>query len=236
MTGCPSWANGGQAGNVPPTNASDFADFCLYLAGRYPQLAALEVWNEPDLDGSWATSTGTIAQRTAKYVAILAATYVALKAARPALKVLAPCIANATSTAWLGGFLAAGGVGYYDVFSAHIYGDPPDHGSLTPRQLVASWASGVGTTLALYGEGAREVWLTEFGWNTAASGVSEAQQASNLTAVYAAIRELIPNCTRAFWYQYFNQIEGSAVGNDNYGLTHLDFTPKPALAAFRSLP
>ncbi|HXU65359.1 MAG TPA: cellulase family glycosylhydrolase [Polyangia bacterium] len=235
VTGCPPWANGNQAINVPPTNSVDFADFCVYLVGRYPTMRALEVWNEPDLDYAWAVATGTIAQRTTKYVSILAAAYPAIKAAAPKVKVLAPSLSGTGSASWLGGFFDAGGKGKYDALSVHMYGDPPDHGDLTPGQLLRTWVSQIGVTLATYGEGQREVWITEFGWNTAPAGVSEAVQAAYLTEFFSSARSYIPNCSLIFWYQLFNQLEGSGVGNDNLGLTHQDFTPKLALAAFTNL-
>jgi hypothetical protein len=42
----PGWANGGQAENVAPTNASDYADFMKAISRRYRYVHYWQIWSE----------------------------------------------------------------------------------------------------------------------------------------------------------------------------------------------
>ena len=48
LLGTPEWANGGRASNVAPTRGSDFADFAVAAADRYPWVRDWTIWNEPN--------------------------------------------------------------------------------------------------------------------------------------------------------------------------------------------
>ena len=66
-----------------PAHAGDFAAFAAAVARRYPLAAAIEIWNEPN------NHHGSVqGARPAEYAALLARSYDAIKAARPAMRVL----------------------------------------------------------------------------------------------------------------------------------------------------
>jgi hypothetical protein len=85
----PGWANGGKAGNVPPTRPSDYTDFLWAAARRWPQVHLWQIWGEPNLKRWWSITptTGARPPRTAaqleaprRYAQLLDASYAALKA------------------------------------------------------------------------------------------------------------------------------------------------------------
>ena len=66
-----------------PAHAADFAAFAAAVAHRYPLAAAIEIWNETN------NHHGSVqGPRPAEYAALLARSYDAIKAARPAMRVL----------------------------------------------------------------------------------------------------------------------------------------------------
>ena len=63
----PSWANGGKAGNVPPTNLDDAANFIGALCKKYQgSIRSYEAWNEGNLTTFWLGGPYDLAQLTAK--------------------------------------------------------------------------------------------------------------------------------------------------------------------------
>ena len=86
------------------------------------------------------------------------------------------------------------------------------------------------------GDAAKKIWATEFGAPTngpSGSYVSEATQASMLTKAY----QLYRSYTWAgplFFYQGRDQSATDTSTRENFfGLTHNDFTPKPAYTAYQ---
>lgn len=84
----PDWARDPGAkiqANVndgPPANVQDYTSFLTALIQRYPgKIAAIEVWNEPNIDREWTTNPPSI--NAARYVDLLRAAYAAIKAADP---------------------------------------------------------------------------------------------------------------------------------------------------------
>ncbi len=63
----PAWANGGKAGNVPPTNLDDAANFIGALCKKYQgSIRSYEAWNEGNLTTFWIGGQYDLAQLTAK--------------------------------------------------------------------------------------------------------------------------------------------------------------------------
>jgi hypothetical protein len=88
-----------------------------------------------------------------------------------------------------------------------------------------------------HGDGAKEIWLTEFGWSTsiASYGVTEAQQGSYLERALAEL-DRYPYVTKAFYYGFRNVYwlrDDPRSLQAGYGLVRGDFTPKPAFEVFR---
>lgn len=61
----PAWANGGKAGNVPPTDHRDAAKFIGSLCSKYQgSIAEYEVWNEGNIVEFWAGTPQQLADLT----------------------------------------------------------------------------------------------------------------------------------------------------------------------------
>ncbi len=118
----------------PPANVQDYVDFVLKVIDRYPgQVAAIEVWNEMNIDREWSSPRGLSARN---YVALLQATYDAVKAVDPGILIISGALAP---TGWDDGVSAindfrytdmliqAGVLNYADCYGAHAngYNMPP---------------------------------------------------------------------------------------------------------------
>jgi hypothetical protein len=164
VQGTPCWASSAPASLLhacsttkpshanawPPSNPADYAAFVAYLAKRYgTQLAAIEIWNEPDQANEHYFAGPNKAQR---YAAILRAAYPAIKQANPNVPVLAGSLVGSNG-AFLRALYAAGIKGYYDGLAVHFY--TLTLGSLRSIHEV-QLANGDTTPL----------WLDEFGWSS----------------------------------------------------------------------
>jgi hypothetical protein len=139
-----------RANAWPPKNPAAYAAFTSYLAARYaPQLAAIEVWNEPDQSNEHYFAGPSKAPR---YAAVLRAAYPAIKQANPAVQVLAGSLVGSNG-AFLKALYAAGIKGFYDGLSVHFY-------NLTLASLRS-----IHETQLSNGDHA-PLWLVEFGWSS----------------------------------------------------------------------
>lgn len=176
----------------PPANIQDYVDFVLKVIDRYPgQVAAIEVWNEMNIDREWASPNGLNAQN---YVALLRATYNAVKAVDPGILIITGAL---SPTGWDDGVSAindfrytdmliqAGVLNYADCYGAHAngYNMPPlirwDEGYNDPTAQFRgpfdnphhSWS--FRSTLEGYANRIRaagsqmKLCVTEFGWAVA---------------------------------------------------------------------
>jgi polysaccharide biosynthesis protein PslG len=139
-----------EANAWPPLDPTRYGAFMAYLAQRYGgQLAALEVWNEPDQSNEKYLAGPEKAQH---YAAILKAAYRAIKAVAPQLPVLGGSLVGPN-----GGFLKAlyenGIKGYYDGLAVHFY-------TLTIASLRA-----IHEVQLQYGD-TTPLWLDEFGYSS----------------------------------------------------------------------
>jgi hypothetical protein len=92
LVGTPRWANPIDCARpflqgacpFPPDEAhiADYAAIAAAIAKRYPLSAAIEVWNEPNLNSYWNRPNPSV------YDHLLTVTYNAVKAANPAMRVL----------------------------------------------------------------------------------------------------------------------------------------------------
>lgn len=77
----PAWARSGDTDKMPPDDPADFAAFVSAFVARYPQVRYIELWNEPNHAGFWASPNG------ADYADLLMPAYDAIKATRPSVRV-----------------------------------------------------------------------------------------------------------------------------------------------------
>lgn len=131
----PCWTRGGGlgceqeefGGNPPdPEYLDEYEDFVRAAVERYPQMVAVEAWNEPNLSPYW-----TPAPSPEDYVPLLQATYTAVKDVRSDMPVLFGGLASVSSSSASGRRIAYGeflrrayelGAGpYFDALSVHPY-------------------------------------------------------------------------------------------------------------------
>jgi polysaccharide biosynthesis protein PslG len=239
----PEWANGGGGPYVPPTNPQDYADFARWAAERWRgKVSAWEVWNEPD---PWQTFfQGTLNQ----YVALLRAAYPAFKAGDPnALVTLGGPSSN--DDRWIEQVYALGAKGSFDVLSTHPYqgvGDAPPDKPDDGNRWWFTHVPAVRDVMLRYGDGAKPIWFTEFGWSAHGNwpgianwqrGVSPEQQGDYLVRAIRYTQAHYPYVPVMFWYKERANPQGTDAHQEGYGLLNADLSERPvyeALTGYRS--
>lgn len=229
----PPWA--GRApfdGASPPRDPTDYADFSRALAQRYGSMVkAWEIWNEPNLPGSWASPDPT------DYVRTLRAAYPAIKSAEPgATVVLGGLSTNSIGVSianFLTGVYAAGGGDYFDAAALHPYTYPnPLDSDPAGRQRVITQTRDL---MARNGQSGKKIWITEFGQSTGTSSisVSEARQADIVMSGLRYLRTL-RSVGPVFLFTSKDWTPDPAEAELNYGLYRFDYSPKPIVARLQS--
>jgi polysaccharide biosynthesis protein PslG len=211
-----SAARGGEANAWPPANPETYAAFVAYLAARYgAELAAIEVWNEPD-QANEDYFAGP--DKAARYAALLRAAYPAIKQANPSVLVLGGSIVGDNGK-FLRQLYADGIKGYYDGLAVHYY-------TLTLAALryihEVQLANGDSAPL----------WLDEFGWSSCwprkiqqeQGCVTKQLQGVNLTDMF---RSLAHTPYVAAMVVYTLQSSGS----EDFGVLSATESRKPAFTA-----
>jgi hypothetical protein len=140
----------GDANAYPPTVPAAYAEFVALLAQRYQgQLAAIEVWNEPDQSNEHYFAGRN---KAARYAEVLRAAYPAIKRAAPSVNVLGGSIVGANG-AFLRALYSDGVKGFYDGLSVHYY-------TLTLAAVRAIHE------VQLANGDSKPLWLDEFGWTS----------------------------------------------------------------------
>lgn len=194
VVNAPNWARGGGDLSVggPPSDPNTFANFLGQIAGKYcgSSLKALEVWNEQNLHYEW----GNMTIDPAAYMRLLKPAYNAIKNACPQMIVVsgaltptgAPAPWAMDDFAYLEGMYQNGLKQYSDAIGAHPSGFnvPPDvrhedacatiqrtgNSFNGPCDAVHhSWSfrstmEGYRNIMVKYGDSAKRIWPTEFGW------------------------------------------------------------------------
>jgi polysaccharide biosynthesis protein PslG len=217
LAGCNPAADSG-AKSWPPRDPATYAAFVAYLARRYgPQLAAIEVWNEPDQSNEAYFAGPNKAER---YAGVLRAAYPAIKAADPGLPVLGGSLVGSNG-AFLRLLYAHGIKGYYDGLSVHFYTLTLDAlRTIHETQLAA------GDT--------KPLWLDEFGWTSCwpreriqqeQGCVTQTVQARNLSDTLRAVART-PFVAAAVAYKLADS------PREDFGVIATTRAHKPSFAAF----
>jgi polysaccharide biosynthesis protein PslG len=252
----PYWASGDPRKHVdaggerhwdryhPPASMRDFGDFTHFVVSHFRQrgVHAYEIWNEPNT--SWFWSSGPNASQ---YVEMLRASYPAAKAADPRATVILGGLAR-SDFEYLEQVYRAGGGPYFDAVAVHPYtygvdptvswnganpGEDPARLSYNSFPAIKE----IKATMDAFGDTAKQVWLTEFGYSTTSAdgGVSEAVQAEYLTKAYE-YAERFPWVHSIFWYGIRNSpfYADADTYEGRFGLTTTGWRPKPAFAALQA--
>lgn len=276
----PCWARGAPFGGCenpglghPPDaeHLDEYKQFVRAAVQRYPDILAIEAWNEPNLAPFWNPTPSPT-----NYVPLLRATYEAVKSVRPDMPVLFGGLASVSSNSTNGSRIAyteflrtaykLGAGPYFDALSVHPYVWSEPAQPTAPKTLIKcerskGKASGKpcrkraskGTTLrqaslaradriieraqgivsdvkgimAENGQGAKDVWVTEFGLPTRGRwAVSPQMQGALLPRLGDALAQ-DPQIKAILFHRMFD-----SGGKDAYGLVHSDRkTLKPAFCA-----
>lgn len=238
IAGIPTWDNGQRSAINPPTDGgSAFRRVVSWLLTRYPDLAALEVSNEPNVSTFWAGSP-------ADYAQLVNAAVAAKRDVGSGTQILAGALAGDGAAAYLRQLYASGMRGE-DGVSIHPYSTicaplckPFTDPGLRPSPFRSSIES---THLAmLQAHDPARLWLTEFGFSTCPSvpvclGDSEQAAWDAKSVRIAACYPYIAG------YTVFNLRDlrvpatwDSTAWDFHFGLMRSDFTPKPAYGAVQS--
>lgn len=220
-----------------PRNAADYADAIEFVARRWgSQLAALEIWNEPNLpDQGFLKSPDPAAD----YAGLLKAAYPRAKAASPELTVLGGALAFSDGP-FLERLYDLGIKGSFDGISFHPYNewrDPDD--AWKPEWRKFTFLTGVPwmrSIMEKHGDADKGIWLTEFGFSTCGAGdrwcVSESQQAEYVKDSFRIARRW-DYVKAAIVYNLRNKGTNPVDREDQFGILNRDFSPKPAWSSFK---
>lgn len=208
---------------------AQYAAFARAAAERYRgQVAAWEIWNEPDDATFWRP-----APDPAAYARLLSAASAAIKGVDPGAVVLNGGVVP-FDTGFLEALAANGAWGAIDALSVHPYVDP-----YTPEaaQIDAIGIANVRTLAARLGS--KPIWVTEYGWGSGAcerdpaGRTDENAQANYLARGGTLLRAA--GAERVLWYNFKDRdqpcygIVRGAGGLTDYG------SLKPAAAALATL-
>ncbi|ADG79201.1 Asl1-like glycosyl hydrolase catalytic domain-containing protein OS=Tsukamurella paurometabola (strain ATCC 8368 / DSM / CCUG 35730 / CIP 100753 / JCM 10117/ KCTC 9821 / NBRC 16120 / NCIMB 702349 / NCTC 13040) OX=521096 GN=Tpau_2598 PE=4 SV=1 [Tsukamurella paurometabola] len=230
----PVWAQAAGAdpagtGN-PPADPQTFGAFAFAVAQRYSStVSAFQVWNEPNIPHYLQPPTA------ATYLPLLKAAYQGIRAAGAQQ----PVISGGTSSSQVGtgdvAFLrdlyTLGGRAYFDAVGVHPYTFPKSITSTGSEILIAGRQ-----VMEANGDGAKKMWITEYGQPTGTSSVavSEQMQASFIVDAIERTQQLSWVAVFVVFNTRDLSVDQSVV-DSNFGLFRFDGSPKQAAFSVRTL-
>jgi hypothetical protein len=213
--------NGGRAQAWPPANPATYGSFAAFIAARYgSELAAVEIWNEPDQSNEDYFAGPNKARR---YAELLRAAYPAIKSVDPQMTVLAGSLVG-TNGAFLRALYAAGIKGYYDGLSVHFY-------------TLALGAMRYTHEVQLQNGDHTPLWLNEFGWSSCwpRQRIQQEQGCVTRQAQATNIANVFRETARTPWIaaEMLYSLQGSR--SEEFGVLSETGARKPAFSALRSV-
>lgn len=235
----PEWARPpGTTSHVPPERVSDFANFANAAAARYGRFGvAWEIWNEPNTSDFWQPRPDPD-----RYGELFKAAAGAIRAADPNATVLTAGLTRGADTAdgrtvsqttYLEALYRNGAAQLANAVAIHPYSFPwlpTEH----PPALVGGFNDlpEVHKLMVRHGDGAKKVWITEFG---AATGtVLGAVSAADQAATILQSRRQVQSWDWAgplIYYELRDAGDDRSDIQQNFGLVRRDFSLKPAAKA-----
>ena len=251
--GTPAWARPADSTFThPPRDMDYFAGFLTELATRYKgQVAAYEIWNEPNLNYEW----GYLEPNPATYTDMLKTAYTAIKIVDPDALVISGGLAttgNGSDTAYgdltyLQGMYDAGAKGYFDALGSHPYGYGQSPDTVHPDGLSLSRIEEQYAVMQANDDGDTPIWITEVGWvlksnwdlgEHAALGVTEQQQAEYLARTYTKAAQDWPFIDAVFLFNLdFSTVPWYPAAEPMrwYSILNPYRTPRPAYTTLRDM-
>jgi hypothetical protein len=168
-----------------PEFDDEWKAFVQAAVARYPNVTAIEIWNEPNLATFWSPAADPT-----RYAAILTAAHEAVIAAGSSAPVLTGGLfpattngANVSAKEFLDQVYASAEAGAFEGIGSHPYAHQTPYVERMWTRLDALRA-----VRDQYGDGATPLWITEVGISTeATSGVPLDQQGDLLAELYRSI-------------------------------------------------
>lgn len=235
--------------HCPPADPAIFARFAGEVAARYRgTIDTWEIWNEPNYYIFWYPQPDA-----REYAELLQASYAAIKASNPSARVLSGGLASAedeegtalSPLTFLSTLYDAGAQNSFDILALHPYTYP---GPSYSWQRITS----VRNLMTENGDGAKPIWITEYGAPTGGSGreleigagggfdygadfMSEQAQSQMAAEIFSFRREQPDRIAKIFWYNLRDTGEGRASSENFFGLLRYDGSPKPAYTTIHDL-
>ena len=249
--GTPAWARPADSSYThPPDDMADFGLFMTALATRYKgQVAAYEIWNEPNLNYEW----GNQQPDPVAYTEMLKVAYMAVKSVDPDALVITGGLATTGDgsptaygdLAFLQGMYDAGAKDYADAIGSHPYtfGRSPDE--VDPWGLSLSRVEEQYEIMKANGDDARPIWITELGWVIASNwdlgehqdiSVTQIRQAEYLTQAFVKLENDTPFVDAVFLFNLdFSTVSWYPAQEPMrwYAILNPDRTPRPAYTQLR---
>lgn len=255
----PEWSRPTTELDGPPSEFALFQTFTAYLAQRYTgQVAAYELWNEPNLNREWnGRSLGgsdlvDLIRFGAAGIRAFDETAVLISAA-PATTGINDGINAIDDRVYLRQMLESDVGDIVDGIGVHPYGaaNPPDSTMANPAPFIQGYnnhpsfffsdtMTDYDTLLAEFGV-AKPLWITEFGWgsfeniaDTPPAGaefmqqVSEWQQAEYIARAYELNQQRSNAAPIILWNLNFGPLLGTEFSESGYSILAPDGSPRPA--------
>jgi hypothetical protein len=239
------WARlAGTSSHSPPSDLEEYAHFVRTAVQRYAAMGvhAYEIWNEPNIAVFWAPRPDP-----ARYAQLLKLAYVAVKRSDPSAEVVSGGLApygsygesdptHMNPLTFLERMYASGAHGSFDALGWHPSCSP--YGLAFARWSAWSQMSRTSPSarsiMKAHADGAKQIWATEFSYPTgnAAASVSEGAQAALIRETFNALARW--RCAGpAFIYSYRDDGPDRRDLEENFGVVHHDFSPKPSYRAYQ---
>jgi hypothetical protein len=207
-----------------------YAEFVVrHFQGK---VSMYEIWNE------WNGGVGKTTPGTPEaYVKLLKVVYPRLKAIDPKLVIIAGAVSGGgVRGPWLKQMLDAGALQSADAISFHQYIFSSNGNGKLPETLLQN-INKVEDLVRTYNNNQDfPLFLTETGWPTnSGKSATSLQEAGDLAAQTVLLTHSLSFLKGMWWYDF--QDDGSRPENpeDNFGLVHVDLTPKPGFIAIGSV-
>ena len=184
-----------------PRHIADWENYVRTVATRYKgTIHAYEIWNEPNVKGTFTGDTAAMMQLTE-------AAYRVLKSVDPTIIVVSPAATTEDGIEWLNQFLQLQACQYVDVIGYHMYVTPD------PPEAMISLINNVRASLRVHGCN-KPLWNTESGWSRPKRFTSEQEAAAYLIRTF--ILNWLLGIQRCYWYAW-----------DNHNWSTLELTSAP---------
>jgi hypothetical protein len=201
-----------------PAYDAEWKKFVTAAVERYPEVRAIEVWNEPNLAIFWSPAADPV-----RYSAILQEAHDAVRAAGSAAPVItgglfpvSTAIGNVRAMDFLDQVYTTAGAGAFEGIGSHPYPHTAPFVDTMQNRLDA-----LRSVRNSHGDSGTPLWITEVGIPTdSSSGVSPDAQGDLLADLYRSVQE---SDVAAFIVHRFYDFD-----TDHYGVLNQDLTPKPA--------